>query len=146
MVAAAAVVAVAGVSAVVVTVAAAEVSAEVAAAEAVAEVSTGDHQVVVHREEAVMEAYGTQAAGLRVPEASVEASAVAALIVEAGQERGTGAALIAVARPERGTGAVFRINAPDVRILAERIKADGRTHGQREWTHAQIVSTSVAMM
>lgn len=153
MVAAAAVVAVEGVSAA----AAAGVSAEAAgvpAGAAAVEISAGDHQVVVHREEAVMGAYGTQAAGLRRPEATVEAAAVAALIVEAGQERGIGAAVrrhaagvrMLAEKLKAGARIVAQKRKAGVRILVKRRKADGRTHGQRKWTHAQIVSTSVAMI
>jgi hypothetical protein len=54
--------------------------------------------------------------------------------------------LIAEARPERGTGAAVRKHAAGGRMLAERRKADVRKQGQSVRTHAQIVSTSVAMM
>jgi hypothetical protein len=122
------------------------VSAEVVVAEVSveeAEVSAGDHQVVVPPEGAVLGVYGTQAAGLRLPEATAPAAARVATIAEAGLARGTGAALIAEARPERGTGAAVRKHAA---MLAERRKADVRKQGQSVRTHAQIVSTSVAMM
>jgi hypothetical protein len=125
------------------------VSAEVVVAEVSveeAEVSAGDHQVVVPPEGAVLGVYGTQAAGLRLPEATAPAAARVATIAEAGLARGTGAALIAEARPERGTGAAVRKHAAGGRMLAERRKADVRKQGQSVRTHAQIVSTSVAMM
>ena len=145
--------AVAGVSAVVVAVVVAagvSAAAVAVAAEAVVEVSTGDHQVVVPPEEVVLGVSGTRAAGLRLPVALAVVVVRAALIVEAGRERGTGAVLRGLKAGGRKHAAVVRIlaerNKAVVRILAGRIKAGGRIHGQNGRTHAQIVSTSVAMM
>jgi hypothetical protein len=150
---------------------AAGVSAVAVAAEVTAEVpgvTAGDHQVVVPPEEAVMGVSGTQAAGLRLPEAPAVVVAVVALIVEAVRERGTGAVLIAEAVPERGTGAAFSRREPgavehgrkleagvrtlaetskaDVKMLVERNKAGVRIQGQSGRTLARIVSTSGAMI
>ena len=127
----------------------AEISAEAAGVAAV------DRQVAVPPEEAVMGVFGTQAAGLPLPEAP--AAAAAALIAEAGRARRTEAALIAEAGPEQVTRAHGRIHAVDVRILAvrskaggrivaEKSRASGRKNGQKTRKHAQIVATSVVMM
>jgi hypothetical protein len=116
------------------------------AAEAVAEVSAAvegvtavDHQVVVLQEAAVLGASGTQAAGRRLHEATAVVAAVAVLTAEKVQEPGTGAVF-------RSREAGVRRHAEDGRILVEIHEAGVRKHGQSDGIHAQMISTSVAMI
>jgi hypothetical protein len=95
-------------------------------------VSAGDHQVVVHREEAVLGVSVIQAAGLQLPEATAGAAARVAMIAEAGRERGTGAA--------------FRRREPGVVAHDRRHVGGVRKHGQSGGIHAQRIATSAAMM